>query len=284
MAGLGAYAYRTLGWRRAVTVEFAGVGEAGSWELTAGFTAEFCALGGTIVKRVAAPFLPASNGVDQSQYGPLLAQLPPRGVDGFVIEGGSPSLLALAERYPGLRGSLARRIVGFTFMFDPMILGPIARRLQGVVTSDPGGIVSTGPAWDHYAVELHQAFPHVPVAALGFSFALSGAIDAVLKALAAVHGDLSRRERPFMSTLARVRVEIAGQPVRLDPHRAPIGTNYLRKLEVDPHGNLMYGGTYQRIDNVDETFGGYFSASSLPAGATTPSCHRAEPPPWARSG
>lgn len=284
MAGLGTYAYRMLGWRRAVAVEFAGGAAAGSWEQTAGFMAEFCALGGTIVKRVGAPFLPGASGVDPSQYDRMLAQIPRRGVDGFVIAGGSPSLLALAERYPGLRGSLARKIVGFTFMFDPSVLGPIARRLAGVVTSDPGGILSTGPAWDRYAAELHRAFPNVPVVALGFSFGLSTAIEAVLKALAGVHGDRSPVERRFMSALAKVRVVVAGQPVRLDSHRAPIGTNYLRKLGVDPHGNLVYGRTYKRIDNVDETFGGYFSASSPPASATTPRCHRANPPPWARSG
>jgi branched-chain amino acid transport system substrate-binding protein len=283
MAGLGTYAYRTLGWRRAVALEFAGAAAPSSWEQTAGFLAEFCALGGTVVKRVTAPFLPGVP-VDPSQYGPMLAQIPRRGVDGFLIGGGSPSLLALAERYPGLRGSLARKIVGFTFNFDPMVLGPIARRLAGVVTSDPGGIVSTGPAWDRYAAQLHQAFPNLPLPALGFSFGPSTAIEAVLETLAAVHGDLSHGERRFMSALAKVRVVIAGQPIRLDAHHAPIGTNYLRKLDVDRNGNLVYGLTYKRIDDVEETFGGYFSASSPPAGATTPSCHRAKPPPWARSG
>jgi branched-chain amino acid transport system substrate-binding protein len=283
MAGLGTYAYRTLGWRRAVIVESSGLADAQSWEQTAGFTAEFCALGGTILKRVATPFLPTA-GAEPSQYGPLLAQLPPRGVDGFLIAGGSQSLLALAERYPGLRGSLARKIVGFTFMFDPTVLGPIARRLAGVVTSDPGGIVSTGPAWDRYAAELHRDFPNVPVAALGFSYALSTATEAVLKTLAAVHRDLSHGERRFMTALAKVRVTVAGQPIRLDAHRAPIGTNYLRMLEVDAHGNLVYGATYKHIENVEETFGGYFTSASPPAGATAPSCHRANPPPWARSG
>jgi branched-chain amino acid transport system substrate-binding protein len=282
MAGLGTYAYRTLGWRRAVTVETA---EPGSWEQTAGFIAEFCALGGTIVKRVTAPFLPGAP-VDLSQYGTMLAQVPRSGVDGFLIAstlGGSPGLLALAERYPGLRGSLARKIVGWTGNFDATVLGPIARRLQGVVISD-NGAVSTGPAWDRYNAELHQAFPNVPIVALGISFLASTGVEAVLKALASVHGDLSHGERRFMAALAKVQLVVAGQPIRLDAHRAPIGTIYLRKLEVDPHRNLVYGGTYKRIDNVEETFGGYFTSATPPPGASTPSCHRAHPPPWARSG
>jgi branched-chain amino acid transport system substrate-binding protein len=283
MAGLGTYAYRTLGWRRAVVIESAQFLSVSPWLEAAGFTAEFCTLGGTIVKRVAGPFPPGA-GADLSQYGPMLAQIPRHGVDGFLMAGGSPTLLALAKGYPALRGSLARKVVGFTLEFDLTKLGPIARRLEGVVTSDPGGLVSTGAGWDRYAAELRQAFPNVPVAAVGFSFDFSRAVEAVLKALAAVHGDLSGGERRFMSALAKTHVQAAGIPVHLDAHRAAVGPNYLRKLEVDGHGNLVYGGTYKRIDNVEETFGGYFSSTSPLASATTPICHRAKPPPWTRSG
>ena len=48
VAGLGDVRLRELGWRRAVVVA---EGYAGGWELTAGFVAEFCSLGGTIVER-----------------------------------------------------------------------------------------------------------------------------------------------------------------------------------------------------------------------------------------
>ena len=51
MAGLGTYAYRTLGWRTVVTV----ADEADplfNWAQTAGFDAEFCSLGGAVVKRI----------------------------------------------------------------------------------------------------------------------------------------------------------------------------------------------------------------------------------------
>ena len=47
-AGLGAYAYRDLGWRRAV---IAAEDWYPGWEAAAGFVAEFCALGGSVVER-----------------------------------------------------------------------------------------------------------------------------------------------------------------------------------------------------------------------------------------
>ena len=52
-AGAGSYAYRELGWRRAVTIT--DDHDMFNWSQTAGFVAEFCSLGGTIVKRVRVP-------------------------------------------------------------------------------------------------------------------------------------------------------------------------------------------------------------------------------------
>ena len=53
-AGLGAYAYHQLGWRRAAVV----LNETSQgWANADAFAAEFCALGGTIAARVEAPFV-----------------------------------------------------------------------------------------------------------------------------------------------------------------------------------------------------------------------------------
>lgn len=283
MAGLGDYAYHTLGWRRAVSIELGPTGISMGWLGTAGFEAEFCALGGKLVKRVSAPFVDPTAAVDLNQFAPTLAQVPRHGVDGFVV-GESSTLLALAQRYPGLRGPLARKVVFPGLGLVPTTLRPIARRLRGAVVADNGGIVSTGPAWDRYAAELHRVFPHVPVAGIGISLDFTSPMAAILKAVAAVHGDLSHGERRFMSSLARVRVDVAGRPIHLDAHRAAIAPNFLHKLEVDRNGDVVIGPTIRRIANVDQTFGGYFTASSPLTSDTTPSCHRAKPPPWARSG
>ena len=52
MAGVGTYAYKQLGWRTAVTV---GSADEFDWAQVAAFDAEFCALGGRIVKRLWLP-------------------------------------------------------------------------------------------------------------------------------------------------------------------------------------------------------------------------------------
>ena len=50
MAGLGSYAYKQLGWRTAVTIS--DTFDLFNWDEAAGFTAEFCSLGGKLAKRI----------------------------------------------------------------------------------------------------------------------------------------------------------------------------------------------------------------------------------------
>jgi branched-chain amino acid transport system substrate-binding protein len=38
--------------------------------------------------------------------------------------------------------------------------------------------------------------------------------------------------------------------------------------------------TFRRIPDVDQTFGGFFSAESPPVDRQNPKCEEAEPPPW----
>ena len=110
MAGVGAYAYKQLGWRTAVTV---GGADTFDWAQVAGFDAEFCALGGTIVKRL---WLPQ----EAQDFAGLVAKVPRSGVDGFLVEAQGPGpLLTLARDYPGLRGNLARKVVAGTTVVPP---------------------------------------------------------------------------------------------------------------------------------------------------------------------
>ncbi len=74
-AGLGTYAYRTLGWRRAVVVADL-EDDLFNWTQVAGFVAEFCSLGGSVAKRV---WVPAGI----RDYSSVVSELPKSGVDGF---------------------------------------------------------------------------------------------------------------------------------------------------------------------------------------------------------
>ena len=76
MSGLGDYAYRRLGWRTAAIVDDRTV-PVFTWTQSAAFAAEFCALGGSIVKRA---WIPGSGDLSG-----LIGQLPSRGIDGLFV-------------------------------------------------------------------------------------------------------------------------------------------------------------------------------------------------------
>ena len=125
VAGLGSYAYRELGWRRAAVVADATpVG----WHEEAAFVAEFCALGGDVTARFTAP-------IDLGD--PKVAHAL-RGADGVaaLTWGGAfvpPELLPSLVR---LLGSPATRLVVGTYVLeDSNALVPIARSSPPVTPS-----------------------------------------------------------------------------------------------------------------------------------------------------
>ena len=262
MAGLGAYAYRTLGWRRAVTV--ADLSESVfDWTQTAGFIAEFCSLGGTIVKRVWVP--PGTQ-----DYSGVVAQIPRQGVDGIVAVTGPQTAVALANESPGLRGNLPRKLLIGANASGPE-LAQFGKRSSGLLE---GGywLMTPGATGKKYQADLSGRFPKLG-AGIVWDIAYHDAMAATAEALAAVHGDLSQGERRFMAALASVRLDSPSGTIRLDSSHQAMGPNYL----------VRYDGTlYRQIDGVEHTFGGYFTAHDPPPSETTPVCKHGHPPPWAR--
>jgi branched-chain amino acid transport system substrate-binding protein len=263
IAGLGRYAYRNLGWRKAVTI---GPDEGFEYTQVAGFVAEFCALGGTVVKRLWGPQADVSDYITRNR------------ADGFYVGDNTN----FTTEFKNLRGSLAKRIVGGIFLGGSA--GPLApelaRRLVGIVIATPGPSESTRPAWTEYLAGLHKTFPVAePLASSIFPIAYYDAMEATLKALELVHGDLSGGERRFQAALAGVRLESPVGTIHLDRNRQAVGSNFLSRTEKG--GNVRDIGV---VPNVDETFGGYFHTNGPPPSRTYPPCKHGNPPPWARSG
>lgn len=261
MAGVGTYAYKQLGWRRAVTV---GGADDFDWAQVAGFDAEFCALGGTIVKRI---WLPQA----ETDFSGLVAQVPRSGVDGFLMETqGKGALLALARGYPGMQGNLARKVVGGTTLVTAHELG---KRVRGVVWG-------AQPSPRHaYLASLRKEFPEIAKNYLGgpFDYGYYEAMAATLQALDRVHGDLSGGERRFMAALARVRLNAPNGRTTLDANHRAIAPNALFETLTPSTGRMI-----RTIPRVDATFGGYFTAKDPPPSKTTPECVKRTPPAWAR--
>ena len=160
-AGLGSYAYHTLGWRRAAIL--VGPYTSYDWALAAGFVAEFCSLGGTITKRIPVP--PGT-----ADYSQIIAQVPKQGVDGLMVASTPDTVLALARAFPDLRRDAARRlVVGLDTVLDSRIgnIGPGAR---GLAT---GGTVYGPRTLAPYVARFRKVFPHGIASLAGGPFDLA---------------------------------------------------------------------------------------------------------------
>jgi branched-chain amino acid transport system substrate-binding protein len=268
MAGLGWYAYHDLGWRKVVTL---GDEWSFSYLLHAGFAAEFCALGGKIVKAV---WMPA--GADPAR---IATTVPKRGVDGFVAAG-YPDI-RLIESIPQLRGALAERLLGSGVVFaEPAVIEALGKRLKGLVYADPTGYGTSTS--NRFVAGMERFFPtigeHVRSVAPPHYYT---AMTAVVQALGEVEGDLSGGQRRFREALSRVEVSAAGGRVRLDGSRQAVGANYLVRFEGDGTEKLT-PKIIRTIPDVEQTFNGYFEAGGPLLGRDTIECKKGNPPPWAR--
>jgi YVTN family beta-propeller protein len=266
MAGVGAYAYRDLGWRRAVTI--ANVDDdLFNWSQVAGFAAEFCALGGTIVQRAWVP-------AETQDYSGVVARLPRHGVDGFVVVTGGQAAVALARGYPGLPRSLDRRLIIGVLTPGPE-LAQLGSRTRGVVFGN-GVQQQHGNA---YTKRLLRTFPKLPPYLVGTAFDVFyfDAMVATLKALDSIAGEVGNPRR-LLAAMGRVQLNTPQGHTSLDRDRQGIARNYLLALQT----GSKPASILRTIPHVARTFGGYFGPSDPPPSKSSPPCKHGHPPPWAR--
>jgi len=258
-AGLGDYAYRQLSWRKAAVVAD---DVPYSWEEAAGFVAEFCALGGRIVDRVWVPL-----GADPA----AAAARVPGSVDGIYLGPAVSPMSAFLKRYASLGHDLSRQLVSSPgLLADPAVI-PLA---EGVVVA---GSPAIQPTQSEHAFEsgFAKAFPSIPAkgALTGLSLAYDVGVEAALKALTRAHGTSGR---PFLNALGALRLDTALGRIRLDHNRQAVGPNYLSRVA---RGGIR---TLRVVQDVEQTFGGYFKAADPPPSETSPGCVKRTPPAWAR--
>jgi branched-chain amino acid transport system substrate-binding protein len=256
-AGLGTYAAQVLGWKTAVVV--AG-DDAVGWGGAAGFIAEFCAAGGNVVRAASARSLPDADGVallSSSDFG---------------------AGAALVERLAAAHPDWARRLVvgPFALAYDQGLVSSIATRGRSVI-----GASSVAPKLDSAPVRAYerawsQAFgAHPPAAALDtFAIPYEAAMEALVDALQAVHGNLGSDRQAVRTALAKVVLTAPEGRLSLDSRRQADGTNYLVRIGR----TVRLAAT---VHDVGQTFGGLFPPGGEPPSGTAPACRRAKPPPWA---
>ncbi len=268
MAGLGSYAYKTLGWKSVAIL-----GEDYSYPYTqaAGFVAEFCALGGSITSRTWVPL-----GV--SDYSSYVAQLP-RNVDGILLLTGGTDTIAAEKSYEQLGGNPGKKMLGGSSVMDPTSFS-VGNSLVGLVGGSPVPLGGTDAAWTAYVNGILGVYPKVPADSL-FTVLYYDGMQAILQGLAKVGGDLSGGQTAFRSALTTLNPSFPNGNITLDANRNSVQPAYVVKIVQS--GSSLGFQVLKTIPSVDQTFGGLFSATSKAPSRTDPACTAGTPPPWSSS-
>jgi branched-chain amino acid transport system substrate-binding protein len=271
-AGLGDYAYNELGWRKAAII-----GDDYSFPYTslAGFVAEFCAIGGDVTARVWPP-------LNEKDYSSFISQIP-EDVDGIYVGVGGSGLISFIKQYEQQRGEIdTKKMMGNVFWPDPLVLKEVGDRLVGGVTAGPTAGDSSEPAAKQYVGEIEKAYPEIaPLASSVFVYNYYTAMEALIKGLEQVNGDISGGQKALQEALRGVTLDAAYSSVELDDNRQAVADNYVQRIVPDKTGdNVPDVQTISRIPAVDQTFGGFFSEETPALDRENPKCEKKDPPPW----
>jgi branched-chain amino acid transport system substrate-binding protein len=267
VAGLGTYAFRELGWRRAAVVV---ANWDSGWLTRDTFTAEFCAVGGKVTDQI------ALDGFDRR--GRDVSRVP-RNVDGVAVFSGqffgpAPFLTRLAAR---MEEPARELVVGPGLVDAPARLRETATALAGVVATSQ---VDAARMREHLR-SYQRAFPGAsPGTARGETVTgYRDAVEALMQALERAGGDTAR----LPAELARLRLELLGGPVRLDENRQAVASTSLVRIGLSKrHGDEPVLTPLGRVDYVDQSIGGLLTPSHEPSTVPARCAEGKPPPPWAQ--
>lgn len=270
-AGLAAYAYNDLGWRRAaVAFDY----PASSWASTAGFVAEFCSLGGTVDSQGAFIATRADRG---------LARRLARDADGVFLTDGFYNAAEFLRAYGDQVERLpARLVLNGYWLSQPHQLAPNGVDLTGVVVGQDIPYDSERPEWRRYMRAFADAYPDLPRDSGGDLLVIPYYLstEALARALDSVDGDIGPHGEGLRSALARVRFAGPTGPIRLDANRQAIVSVHLRR--VSPRGDRVTTEPFRIVKQVDQSYGGRFTSRTPVASPFALDCRHGDPPPWAR--
>ena len=268
MAGLGSYAYKTLGWRKAAIL-----GEDYSYPYTqaAGFLAEFCGLGGQVTKRVWAPL----TTTDWSSY---VAQLP-RDVNGILLLTGGTNTVSALKSYISLGQQIKGHVLGGSSVLDPTAF-TVGSQLAGLAGGSPVPLGGTSAAWTAYVSGFSNVYSKSLAQSL-FTVLYYDGMKSVIDGLKQTKGQLSNNEQALRAALIKLKPTFPNGQVKLDANRDSVQPAYV--VQIADNGGLGFK-VLRTVNSVNETFGGVFAPGQPAPSRTAPACQKGALPSWAKTG
>ena len=271
-AGVGEIAYRKLGWRKAaIIMDDYSFG----WTSGAGMLADFCAVGGDIVKRVFPP-------LNTTDYSSFVRQLPPPSqVDGYFSAVGGTGTSAMLKAFEQAYGKLnPKQWVGNLFFGFLGADKTVAPKMLGAYIGGFGNAPGVHtPKSDAYRAFVAKLYPKLPTNADdGFTVNYYNAAHALVLGLTASGGATGAALQKAMPRELDEPFQISnGGKVKLDARNQAIQDQYQLQLVKLPDGSV--GPTVVAyVPGVDQSFGGLIKPTDPPYGRTQPVCKKVKTP------
>jgi branched-chain amino acid transport system substrate-binding protein len=269
-AGAGELAYKKLGWKKAaIIMDDYSFG----WTSGAGFIADFCAVGGNIVKRVFPP-------LNTTDYSAFVRQLPPPNqVDGYFSAVGGTGTSAMLKAYEQAYGKLdPKQWIGnlfFGFLGADKVVAP---KLVGSYVGGFGNMPGVhNPKVDAYRAYMNKLYPKLP-ADDGFVYNYYMAAKALVQGLTKSGGATGAALQAALPRSIQGPFQISnGGFVKLDSRRQAIQDQYQLQLVKNADGSVG-PQVVAYVPSVDQSFGGLFKPTSPPPGRTQPACKKVKTP------
>jgi branched-chain amino acid transport system substrate-binding protein len=213
----GAYAYRSLGIRTAVTIA---LDYAFGWESVGGFERTFLTEGGRITRKIWVP-------VSVHDFAPYLAQIP-RDVDAVYALLLGRSALQFMKQYQefGLKGRV--RLIGGGTTTDEHVLPFMGDEAIGTVTALHYSAALNTPANRAFAQTYRARFKKIPSY---YSESMYTGGKWLVAAIEAIGGRVEDRAA-LLDALRKARPsDLPRGPVELDEYGNPIENVYIRRVE-----------------------------------------------------
>jgi branched-chain amino acid transport system substrate-binding protein len=263
-AGIGEIAYKKLGWRKAaIIMDDYSFG----WTSAAGMIADFCAVGGSITKRV---FPPLNN----TDFASFVRQLPPPDqVDGYFSAvggvGTSPMLKAFEQAYGKIDPKQWVGNLFFAFLGADKVVAP--KMVGGYIGGFGTAAGLKTPQANAYRKKLLAVYPKLP-ADDGFVYNYYNAAWALVQGLRKTGGATGAKLQAALPRSIKPGFQVSnGGVLRLDKNRQAIQDQYPLQLVKNADGSVG-PAVIGFVPNVDQTFGGLFKPTSPPPGRTQPPC------------
>lgn len=244
MSGLADYVYSLQGYKRIVTVA-----EDYSYPhgQIAGFTLQFCKLGGKILERYWVP-------LGTSDYSAIVAAIP-GDIDAIFVALGGTDAINFLRQYDAAGYKMP--LIGGTITVDQTVLstrGSLSDRLVGMATSGPIADNNPAPSWQFFVAAYRAKFPKGLNSPSLFAWGYYVNTLAVLTALKNVDGDLSDGQSRFQLMLRILDLSTPTGKVHLDHNRNAVGNNFLTMVDKRADGSL-YNKLVRIVPNVNQTLG-----------------------------